>query len=142
VPSFSVSPLAGDLDCSPNIGLLAAFGSTAEQDDDGRTALQEIDPVAGPVVDPHLANAFTDCLHVAGIAEREAVDSYLHSCTSSTVSQFREPLGECRRLDDLDYRVNVNHSLHASQLWFTRSYDPSARADETFCNAAGCLWSG
>jgi hypothetical protein len=58
-----------------DITVLASFVAAGEQDEDGVSAPDEIHPITGTVVDPHLRHAAPHWLHVAGIAERESADA-------------------------------------------------------------------
>src|SRR5580692_4499787 len=58
-----------------DVPILAPLVAAAEQDNKPVAAPDEIHPIAGAVVDPHLRHAAAHRLRVAGIAEREATDA-------------------------------------------------------------------
>ncbi|MGY4404543.1 hypothetical protein ACVIYL_005346 [Bradyrhizobium sp. USDA 3315] len=54
---------------------LGSLVATAEQEHDGFASTREIYPVAGAVIDPHLAHAFAHRFHIAWISEFETPDA-------------------------------------------------------------------
>src|SRR3954447_16487963 len=67
--------LVRQIDGARDVAFLGPFVAAAQQDDDGVAAPDEIHPIAGTVIDPHLRYAAADRFYVAGVAEREAADA-------------------------------------------------------------------
>lgn len=86
-----------------DIALLAALVATAEEYDYQFTSTNEVDAIAGPVVDPQFANAFAYRLGVACIAERQPADSHKHPRLRLKIAQAGESVGVGRRLAHLDH---------------------------------------
>jgi len=70
------------------------------------------DPVARPVVDPQLRDAFTHGLHIPRVAHGETFDARLHPRPPFQVAQAVEPLGEDLGLADFDHQKTVATRLH------------------------------
>src|SRR3954447_20896878 len=88
-----------------DIPVLGALVASTEQDDHRRAALDEIDPVAGTIVDPKLADALSDRANVAGVAERQAADADVDPGLSLPIAELVEPLGIDERLADFDHEM-------------------------------------
>src|SRR5262245_7614762 len=58
-----------------DIAVLGTFVSAAEEENDRLLGLHEVDPVPWAVVDPHLAHAFADGLHIADVAVLHSQDA-------------------------------------------------------------------
>jgi hypothetical protein len=71
------------LDGVGDIPVFPPLVAAAQQDDDADPAVDEIDPVAGAMIDPHLRNAAAHRFHVARIAERQAPDAYVMRARAS-----------------------------------------------------------
>src|SRR6266851_3229191 len=84
-----------------DVAILVSFVATAEQDDHRVAAPDEIHPVAGTVVDPHLRNAATHRLYVTGIAEREAADANGDASACLAIPEPCKPIGKNVGLPDL-----------------------------------------
>lgn len=82
---------------------LRALVPAAQQDHQNITALHEIDPVAGTVVDPHFTDARAYRLHITGIAGSEA---------AHTVDDPRSGIGITKRFDPGDEFVGLAHIDH------------------------------
>src|SRR5690242_13481137 len=71
----SSSNFTGQFAGARDVAILRPLVATAEQDDDSVATPDEIDPVAGTVVDPHFQHAASYRFHVARIAKREAANA-------------------------------------------------------------------
>src|SRR5438552_16661777 len=91
-----------------NVAILSPFVAATEEDDDGFTAPDEIHPVTGTVVDPHLRDASANRPDVSGIAKREAADANRYAGARIAVSQPRKPFGKNRRsAGPLSFRLSL-----------------------------------
>src|SRR5215471_8886365 len=93
----------------PDVTVLRALVAAAEQYDNVRAAVYEVDAVSGSVVDPQLRNARPNGTHVAGVPQREAPDPDVDPSDGGTVAQALKPLGKRRGLPDLDHLCNLIH---------------------------------
>jgi len=82
---------------------LRGLVSSGQQDNHDLAALDEIDPVSGPVINPQFRHAVAHRLGIAGVAERQASDADVGAGTGDSVSQSRKPFGVGFSLLDLDY---------------------------------------
>jgi hypothetical protein len=62
-------PCFRELGSPQNVVLLRFLIASAEKHDKYRGPMNEVDAVAGSVVDAHLANALSNVLHVAQVTE-------------------------------------------------------------------------
>lgn len=95
--------------------------SSGQQDNQDLAALDEIDPVSGPVINPQFRHAVAHRLGIAGVAERQASDADVDAGTGDTVSQTQKPYGVGFSLLDLDNAlmypmVNTCVKLRLEQL--------------------------
>ena len=79
--------------------------SSGQQDNHDLAALDEIDPVSGPVINPQFRHAVTPRLGIAGVAERQASDADVDAGTGDSVSQTQKPFGVGFSLLDLDHAL-------------------------------------
>src|SRR5713101_5800763 len=77
-----------------DVAILVSFVATAQQDDNRVAAPDEIHPIAGAVVDPHLRHAAAHRLHITGIAEQEAADANGDVGARLAVPQSTKPIGQ------------------------------------------------
>src|SRR5208282_123341 len=84
-----------------DVAILGPFVAAAEQYDNHFAAPDEIHPVAGTVIDPHLRHTAAHRLHVTGIAEREASDANRNPGARLGVPQSCKPSGKNVGLPDL-----------------------------------------
>ena len=98
-----ISYLIRQLQSQGDVFRLSALIAAAEQNDQETPALHIIDPVSGAIMDTKLADAITNWLYVAGIAERETAHPTSDLRFGSSMSQAREPLGKSPRLADFDH---------------------------------------
>jgi hypothetical protein len=85
-----------ELQGNPDVSGLRALVAASQQDDQCRAPLDEIDPIAGPVIDPELRYAFTDRPDITWVAERQSINPYLNPRSRSPVPQCLKP--DCERL--------------------------------------------
>jgi hypothetical protein len=83
-------------------GLIRSFG---QQDDRNFAALDEIDPVSGPVIDSQLRDALANGLGIPCVPERQAPDVDVNATPGDLVSQTSEPFGASLSLLDLDHAI-------------------------------------
>jgi len=83
-------------------GLIRSFG---QQDDRNFAALDEIDPVSGPVIDSQLRDALANGLGIPSVPKGQAPDADVNAGASDSVSQTSEPFGVSLSLLDLDHAI-------------------------------------
>lgn len=86
-----------------NIRLLRLLGAIRQQENQNISALREINPITGSVVDTELTDALTDGLHVPEVAKGEATDANLNACSCLLVAKFLQSYSEEVSLTDLDH---------------------------------------
>jgi hypothetical protein len=59
-----VNPFLGDLDRRLDVGIQGTLVAAGQQHHDHRTALHEVNAIAGTVINPHFAHAFARRFHV------------------------------------------------------------------------------
>jgi hypothetical protein len=81
----------------PNVPLLGRLVAAAEQDDQDRAALDEVDAIARPVVDPQFPDAGEE-LDVSEEAGLKANDTLGNALCGAAVGQASQPRLEFKRL--------------------------------------------
>src|SRR5262249_1690234 len=89
---------------------LGRLVAAAKQQHDLLAGLLVVDAIAGTVVDSHLANAFPNCPHVAGIPPFEPLNSCRDFRQSFGVSKFGEPQIELVGFSHLDHLYLIGYS--------------------------------
>ena len=98
-------------------GLVAA----TEQQDQSRSVLQVVDPVALAMVDPQFLNPTTDRLHIAGVARGEAIDPHQHTSSGPPILSLRTQRS----------KVALLTTSTMCQLWFTVLGPPNGVSHRT-----------
>src|ERR1700739_4366260 len=102
---------AGQRERHRDVFPLRVLVASSEQDDESWAALREIDPVTGPIIDPHFGNTTTNRLHIARITYLQPIDAHLNSALCSTVAQPGKPAGKVFSLANFDQRATVAHKI-------------------------------
>lgn len=110
---ISSLPLRRNCQGASDIRILSPLIAAAQQQHENFAALQLVHPVAGAVVDAHLADARTDRLHVTRITQRQAPDARFDPGFRSVICKPFDPRIKSRRLEDADHGASVNLGLHA-----------------------------
>src|ERR1700752_2871713 len=76
---------------------LRRFVAASEQHDERLAPAREIEPIAGPEIEPELAHALADRSHVSQMAERQPVDPGADPFPRDAVPQAGPPDGEFPR---------------------------------------------
>src|SRR5690554_6825821 len=99
IPASSILllPFGRQLQRIPHIASLRGLVAADEQDDRDAPTLRIIDAIARTVIDPHLAHAFADGLHIARIAFGQTVDPDEYLRDGARVAQLFQPALETRR---------------------------------------------
>jgi len=85
------------------VACLIRLVAAAKHDDQRRASLHEIDPIAGPVVDPQLRKGRPYGFDIAAIAERQTAQTLGYSRCRPSVSQAHQPSRERLGLANLDH---------------------------------------
>ena len=99
----------------PDVACLRGFVTTGKQQDIVATVLNEVHPVAWPVVDLQLRDTFANRFDSAEITERQAPDSDIHPDTCRSIFQRCEPLFVFGSLADFGHGDSVSWD---TELWF------------------------
>ena len=91
-----------EVDRCPDVGVLRPLVATGEQDNQGASTLDKVDPVAGSPVDPQFPHALAHETRVTRVAERQAPDARVDPCTCLSVSEGAEPTREFVGLANVD----------------------------------------
>jgi hypothetical protein len=84
-----------------DISILSAFVAATEQHGDDRSALLVVHSIARAIIDPHLADASADWLHIARITVGQPVNPRENPCARLRVPQAGQPAIERRGFLDL-----------------------------------------
>lgn len=91
---------------------LGAFVTTCQQNNQFSSALPEIHPVTGSVIDPQLRYAFANGFDIAGVAGGEPFDPCLDARPGLKIAQAVEPLHEQLGFADFNQAATVAVWLH------------------------------
>lgn len=111
-----------DLPRAQDISLLAAFGTTAQQDHDATPMHSKVHPVTRPEIQAQLLHTFTNALHVGPISQGQPRQCGRNSGGNDPI-EIVEPVtkrASARRVDVLD-------DLERNQWLHFRYYSASAR---------------
>lgn len=101
--------------CEPGssqyVVLLCSLIASAEKNDKYGGPVNEVDAVAGAVVDAHFANALPDVFYVAPVTEREATKTDVDPSSCVPIAKAVNPAAKRFTLDDLVHGTNVTHKL-------------------------------
>ena len=99
--------LLGFLDVARLSGLVA----TDEQQDVVATVLNEVHPVAWPMVNLQFGDTFANWFDGAEVPERQAPDSYVYADARRSIFQRREPLLVLGCLANFNHTRSVSHGI-------------------------------
>jgi hypothetical protein len=89
-------------------GLVAA----TQQHDDRRALVDEIQPVARPIEETHLRDAFAHRRDIAQVADAHGAQPRVDSSHRAPIAQAAQPARKGLGLDDLKHGITVNYSWH------------------------------
>lgn len=83
--------------------MLGRLVAPAEKDDENFSSANEIDAVAGTIVDPQFANATADRLYISGITERQTSNTGVDAGFGPLIPQSGKSIRLGRGFPDFDH---------------------------------------
>ena len=111
--------MGGELLRRLDVFRLRALISAAQQHDQRATAPDKVDAVAGTVVNPQFADAFTYGRNISGIAERQAINPRYDLASGAMIAEVGHPVRKGSGLTNFDHDLNVSYGIHIGKLFFT-----------------------
>jgi GNAT superfamily N-acetyltransferase len=110
VVSIAISNFLRQFLGANHVGVLTSLVAAAKQDDDDLATLDEVDAITRTIIDAKFADAFSDRLHVAGIAEGKSANPNVDPRDRLLIAQPRKPSGKHSGLTDFDHGRNLMRS--------------------------------
>jgi hypothetical protein len=83
---------------------LGRFVSTAQQHNARGSVPLEVDAIAGPMIDPHLADALSNRLHITRVSLSKPFDAPDDPCSCNHVAKSRKKRAKLFRTPDFYHR--------------------------------------
>jgi hypothetical protein len=87
----AISKILRHVPGSRDVAVLSGFVAAAEQDNHSLPLPDKVDPVSGPLVNPHLTHAFTHRFHIAEVAAFHSPDAGV--VVTKRFKPILEPIG-------------------------------------------------
>jgi hypothetical protein len=99
----AISKILRHVPGSRNVAVLFGFVAAAEQDNLFLHLPDKVDPVSGPLVNPHLTHAFTHRFHIAEVAAFHSPDAGRYPDAGVVVTKRFKPIPEPVGLADFHH---------------------------------------